>query len=84
VKTLCIIDVAAERNPDKYGALTLGTDIPIISEEESRMINPDYYLGLPWHFKAEFIEREKEMLNRGVGLIFPLPTIEIIGKEVQR
>jgi hypothetical protein len=46
--------------------------------------NPDYYLVLPWHFKAEFIEREKEMLDRGVGLIFPLPTIEIIRKEVQR
>ncbi|HEY5973326.1 MAG TPA: class I SAM-dependent methyltransferase, partial [Geobacteraceae bacterium] len=31
-----IIDFAAERNPDKYGAFTLGTDIPIISEAESR------------------------------------------------
>ena len=31
-----LVDVAAERNPDKYGARTLGTDIPIVSEEESR------------------------------------------------
>ncbi len=73
-----IIDVAAERNPDKYGAKTLGTDIPIVSEEDSRAMNPDYYLVLPWHFKEEFIEREKETLNRGIGLIFPLPTIEVI------
>jgi SAM-dependent methyltransferase len=75
-----IIDVAAERNPDKYGARTLGTDIPIVSEEESRAMNPDYYLVLPWHFKEEFIEREQETLNKGIGLIFPLPTIEIIKK----
>jgi 2-polyprenyl-3-methyl-5-hydroxy-6-metoxy-1,4-benzoquinol methylase len=75
-----IIDVAAERNPDKYGARTLGTDIPIVSEAESRAMNPDYYLVLPWHFKEEFIEREKETLDRGIGLIFPLPTIEIIRK----
>ncbi|MHB8844107.1 MAG: class I SAM-dependent methyltransferase [Nitrospirota bacterium] len=75
-----IIDVAAERNPDKYGARTLGTDIPIVSEAESRAMNPDYYLVLPWHFKQEFIEREQETLNRGIGLIFPLPTIEIIRK----
>ncbi len=75
-----IIDVAAERNPDKYGAHTLGTDIPIVSEEESRAMNPDYYLVLPWHFKEEFIEREQGMLQSGVGLIFPLPTIEIIKK----
>ena len=73
-----IIDFAAERNPDKYGAHTLGTDIPIISEAESRAMNPDYYLVLPWHFKEEFIEREREALNRGIGLIFPLPTIETI------
>lgn len=73
-----IIDFAAERNPDKYGAHTLGTDIPIISEAESRAMNPDYYLVLPWHFKEEFIEREREALNRGIGFIFPLPTIETI------
>jgi SAM-dependent methyltransferase len=75
-----IIDVAAERNPDKYGARTLGTDIPIVSEAESRAMNPDYYLVLPWHFKQEFIDREQETLSRGIGLIFPLPTIEIIKK----
>jgi hypothetical protein len=73
-----IIDFAAERNPDKYGALTLGTDIPIVSEEQSRAMNPDYYLVLPWHFKEEFIEREKDMLKKGVKLIFPLPAIEIV------
>jgi SAM-dependent methyltransferase len=73
-----IIDVAAERNPAKYGAQTLGTDIPIVSEADSRAMKPDYYLVLPWHFKAEFVEREKETLKAGVGFIFPLPTIEII------
>jgi len=75
-----LIDYAAERNPDKYGAMTLGTNIPIISEAESRAINPDYYLVLPWHFKKEFLEREKETIERGIGLIFPLPKIEIIKK----
>ncbi len=73
-----IIDFAAERNPDKYGAYTLGTDIPIISEAESRSMNPDYYLVLPWHFKEEFLEREQETLSKGIGLIFPLPTVEIV------
>ncbi len=75
-----IIDCAAERNPDKYGASTLGTNIPIISEAESRALKPDYYLVLPWHFKDEFIEREREILERGTQLIFPLPKIEIVSK----
>ncbi|TAK86059.1 MAG: class I SAM-dependent methyltransferase [Betaproteobacteria bacterium] len=76
-----IIDCAADRNPDKHGARTLGTDIPIVSEEESRAMNPDYYLVLPWHFRKAFLEREKEMLKRGVGLIFPLPTVEVVKDE---
>jgi hypothetical protein len=73
-----IIDYAADRNPDKHGAKTLGTDIPIISEAESRAKRPDYYLVLPWHFKEEFLEREKQSLAEGVGMIFPLPNVEIV------
>ncbi|MHB1097282.1 MAG: class I SAM-dependent methyltransferase [Gemmatimonadaceae bacterium] len=73
-----IIDFAAERNPDKYGAMTLGTEIPIVSEAESRAMNPDYYLVLPWHFKTEFLERERATLERGIKLIFPLPTIDVV------
>lgn len=76
-----LVEYAAERNPDKYGAYTLGTNIPIISEAESRAMNPDYYLVLPWHFKAEFIEREKEALEKGTGFIFPIPTIDIYKKS---
>jgi len=72
-----LIDFAAERNPDKYGAMTLGTEIPIISEAESRAMNPDYYLVLPWHFKEEFLEREKDAIQKGTKFIFPVPNIEI-------
>lgn len=74
-----LIDFAADRNPSKNGAFTPGSNIPIISEEESRAMNPDYYLALPWHFREEFISREIEFLARGGKFIFPLPTIEVIG-----
>ena len=76
-----IIDCAAERNPEKYGTSTLGTDIPIVSEADSRKMKPDYYLVLPWHFKEEFLKREKATLDQGIGFIFPLPTIEVIRKK---
>ena len=75
-----VIDYAAERNPEKFGARTLGTDIPIISEDESRAMKPDFYLVLPWHFRTEILEREAETMRRGIQLIFPLPTIEIFGQ----
>ena len=76
-----IIDYAADRNEEKHGARTLGTDIPIVSEEESRDMKPDYYLVLPWHFREEFLERERETLERGTKMIFPLPTIEVVSAD---
>jgi hypothetical protein len=79
-----LVEYAAERNPDKYGAITIGTNIPIISEAESRAMNPDYYLVLPWHFKKEFLEREKETLDKGTGFIFPIPKIEIYKNRISR
>lgn len=73
------IPYAAERNPDKVGARTLGTDIDIISEADSRAAAPDYYLVLPWHFRDEIVAREAQTLASGCRLIFPLPEPEIVG-----
>jgi SAM-dependent methyltransferase len=75
-----LIPFAADRNPDKWGAETVSTRIPIISEEESRAMNPDYYLALPWHFLDEFIGRERDFLTRGGKFIVPLPNVRAIGK----
>lgn len=68
----------AEVNPDKFGAFTPGTHIPIVSEKEARAMNPDYMLVLPWHFKDSILQREAEYIARGGKLIFPLPAIEIV------
>tara|TARA_Y100001968_G_scaffold329780_1_gene379938 strand:+ start:94 stop:1356 length:1263 start_codon:yes stop_codon:yes gene_type:complete len=78
-----LIEAAAERNEWKYGHRTPGTNIPIISEEESRALKPDYYLVLPWHFKNEFIEREKDFIDKGGRLIFPLPKVEIYPRTIE-
>jgi len=75
-----LITAIAERSPYKYGLKTVGTNIPIISEDEMREAKPDYLLVLPWHFINEFVSREKEFLNRGGKFIVPCPKFEIIGK----
>ena len=76
-----LIDAIAERSPYKFGLKTIGTNIPIKSEEEVRAMNPDYMLVLPWHFIAEFVKREDEFLSKGGKFIVPCPTFEIIGKQ---
>jgi hypothetical protein len=64
----CIADV----NPDKHGAYTPGTSIPIVSEDEAKRMKPDYFLVLPWHFREGIIRREAEFLSRGGRLIIYL------------
>lgn len=73
-----MIDFIAERSPYKFGLYTVGTNIPIISEEEMRKRKPDYLLVLPWHFINEFKEREKTFLKSGGKFIVPCPKLEII------
>jgi hypothetical protein len=76
-----LVECAADRNPEKHGARTIGTEIPIIAEEESRAMKPDYYLVLPWHFRDEFLRRERATIMAGTKMIFPLPKLEIVGKS---
>lgn len=73
-----LITAIAERQECKYGLVTVGTNIPIISEQEMRDRKPDYLLILPWHFVSEFTEREAEYLKAGGKFIVPLPKLVII------
>jgi hypothetical protein len=76
-----LIDGIAERSPYKFGLKTIGTNIPIYSEDVLREKNPDYVLVLPWHFINEFCEREKKYLEKGGKFIVPCPKFEIIKNE---
>lgn len=73
-----LIPFIAEVNEDKFGCCTPGSHISIISEKEAKAMNPDYLLVLPWHFRENIIQREKEFLKNGGQLIFPLPEIEVV------
>jgi NDP-4-keto-2,6-dideoxyhexose 3-C-methyltransferase len=73
-----LIPFAAERSPEKYGKYTVGSWIPIISEDESRKMKPDYYLVLPWAFLDEFLEREADWRKGGGKFIVPFPDFKII------
>ena len=71
------IPYIAEVNPDKFGAFTPGTLIPIISEKEAHDMKPDYFFVLPWHFRKGIIKKEQKYLESGGKLVFPLPEIEV-------
>jgi NDP-4-keto-2,6-dideoxyhexose 3-C-methyltransferase len=74
-----LLPAIAERSPYKFGLQTVGTQIPIISEEQMRAAKPDYLLVLPWHFIDEFVKRESDFLATGGKLVVPCPEFRIIG-----
>jgi len=82
-----LIDAAAERSDSKLGLFTVGTGIPIRSEDDMRVAKPDYALVLPYAFIDEFVTREREWLNNGGKFLVPLPrpyTIELEDDKVLR
>ncbi len=76
-----LIESAADRNPSKWGKQIVGTGIPIISEEQARKENPNFFLVLPWYFIREFKIREKDYFEKGGKFIVPLPNFNIIGSN---
>jgi hypothetical protein len=73
-----LIAAAAERSPEKWGKYTIGTGIPIITEEQARKEQPDYFFVLPWAFINEFYERETDWRKKGGRFIIPLPEFRVL------
>ena len=73
-----IISGAGDRNPSKHGRLCVGSNIPIVSEDEARA-NADFFLVLPHAFLDEFLEREKEWREGGGRFLVVTPEFKVIG-----
>ena len=69
---------AADRDSRKFGKMNIGSNIPVISEEQARDEKPDYFLVLPWHLVDFFKERESEFFKNGGKFIVPLPDFKIV------
>ncbi|MDO8564248.1 MAG: class I SAM-dependent methyltransferase, partial [Nanoarchaeota archaeon] len=76
-----ILPYISEKNPMKVGLKTLGSDITLISEEHARSLKPSCMLVLPWYFKKEITEREKEYIENGGKLLFPMPYPHLVTKD---
>ena len=72
-----LISVIGEVNPDKFGCVTPGTNIPIAPQDDVLATDPDYLMDLPWHFEPFFTSSPK---FRGRKLVFPLPCFRIIDR----
>jgi len=73
-----LLPFICEVNKFKHGRFTPGSKIKIISENQAKKINPDYFLVLPWHFKNFILKKENFFIKKGGKFIFPLPEVEIL------
>jgi len=71
----------AEKYAPKFGHVTPGSRIPIVSEAEARARRPDGFLVLPWYYREEIVEREAEFMAGGGTLVFPLPELTQVGRR---
>lgn len=78
-----LIKAIADKSQEKWGKYTIGTNIPIISEEEARKAKPDYFLVLPYAFIDTFVAREQEWLAGGGTFIVPLPKFRTINCQAK-
>ncbi len=73
-----LLPYISDRNKEKVGLHTLGTDIEIISEEKARKINPSAMLVIPWNFKEEILSREQNFIQNGGKMLFLMPKPYIV------
>lgn len=73
-----LIEGAVDRSPEKWGKVTVGTNIPIHSNEDGREADPDFFLVLPYAFIDEFVKLEEKWHSRGGRFIVPLPKCRIV------
>lgn len=76
-----LITKIAEKQERKWGKYTIGTNIPICSDEEMRACKPDYLLVGPWFFLESFKKRENEFLKNGGAFILTSPEFTIYKNE---
>ena len=69
--------VIAEVNPDKFGAYTPGTHIPIFPPERIAETRPDYILILPWNLKDEIMAQLAYVREWGAQFVVPIPRVRI-------
>lgn len=70
-----LLPVIVDRSPEKVGKMTVGSHIPIISEDHLADLKPDYLLALAWHFIDSFKARYDDL---GAAWIVPLPRPRIL------
>jgi SAM-dependent methyltransferase len=74
-----VLDFVTEKSTLKIGRFTPGAHIPVVSDSELLVHQPDYALLLAWNFAEEIMKNLDEFRKRGGKFIIPIPSPRIVG-----
>ena len=72
------INYITDATPLKQGLYTPGMHIPVVHPDNLKKDLPDYVLLLSWNYANNILEKEKELRNKGVKFIVPVPEIRVV------
>jgi SAM-dependent methyltransferase len=72
------VEFVVDRNVHKHGKKMPGVHVPIFDPSELVRRMPDYTLILPWNFKDEILEQQRQYRSRGGRFIVPVPRPHVV------
>ena len=72
------IEYLVDSTPLKQGRYAPGTHLKIVSPLRLHEIPPDYVLVLAWNYTDAIIEKEKDLIQRGVKFILMFPELQVV------
>lgn len=72
------LDYIVDKSELKQNRFTPGTRIPVYHPDKIAETKPDYVLILPWNFKDEIMEQQKNIREWGGKFIIPVPNVEVV------
>lgn len=72
------ISYIVDSTPLKQGLYTPGTHIPIFPPEYIHKAPLDYVVIFAWNFKDAILEKEKDLIKKGVKFVITVPDLKII------
>jgi len=68
-----LVRYIADKSAMKIGKKTPGSHIPVVAPEQMRADHVDVVLLFAWNFAEEILEQERDLRQRGVKFLHPIP-----------
>lgn len=73
-----LLPFVVDRSPSKQGKYLPGSRIPVVVEDELKLVKPEYVVILPWNIREEVMQQLAYIRAWGGSFVVAVPRLEII------